>query len=159
MPRPASGFTLLEMMIVIAIIGIVAAVGLPSFRYLTSSTKVKSASTELYLGLIRARNEAVKRNRLVSVSKNAAGWAAGWQIIADDNQDGVFTGADRMVHETSAQARVTITSDQDSVVFLSSGRILGALPVLEVTSAETPAMKRCITADLTGRPYTKEGDC
>lgn len=167
MRRATSGFTLLEMMIVIAIIGVVAAVGLPSFRYLTSTTKVKGASTELYLAMIRARNEAVKRNRLVSVIRNDAGWQAGWQIVADSNNDRAFTSADRVLNETGAQSRVTITSADNRFVFMSSGRILPPdsppftpwFPRLEVTSGETSSMKRCITTDLTGRPYTKEGAC
>lgn len=161
MPRPARGFTLLEMMIVIAIIGIVAAVGLPSFRYLTSTNRVKSASTELYLALIRARNEAVKRNRPVSLSKNPAGWQAGWRIIADGNSDGSFTTSDpdRLVAETGEQKRVTITSVDDSIVFLASGRVQSGAPQIEVTSQENTALQRCISADLTGKPYTKEGGC
>lgn len=160
MRRATSGFTVLELMMVIAILGVLAAVAFPSFRYLSSSTKVKSASTELYLALIRARNEAVKRNRLVALTKNAAGWQAGWQIIADDDNDGAFTSADRMVHETGAFPRISITSAQDSVVFLTSGRIQGnVVPEIEVTSEETSSMQRCISADLTGKPYTKEGGC
>jgi type IV fimbrial biogenesis protein FimT len=160
MRRTTGGFTIIELMIVITLLGVVTAIALPSFRYLTSSTKVKSASTELYLGLIRARNEAVKRNRLVSLTRHADGWQAGWRITADVDNDGSFTGtADRMVHETGAFTRVTITGAADSVVFLSSGRISSGLPEFTVTSEEIATMQRCISADLTGRPYTKEGAC
>ena len=158
--RRASGFTVLEMMIVIAIIGIVSAIALPSFRYLTSTTKVKSASTELYLGLIRARNEAVKRNRLVSFEKTGATWAGGWRVIADADQDGDFDSSDTVVAITGAQARVTISSDYDSIVFLTSGRTKDNVePAFGVTSEETASMQRCISADLTGKPFTKEGAC
>jgi type IV fimbrial biogenesis protein FimT len=161
MRRAASGFTLLEMMIVIAILGIVAAIAFPSFTYLSANTKIKNASTELYLALIRARNEAVKRNRLVSVTRNAGGWAAGWQIIADQNNDGDFVDAeDRVLVDAGALKRITITASQASIVFMASGRVQGTgTPTLEVVSQENPGMKRCITADLTGKPYTKEGPC
>lgn len=167
MRRATSGFSVLELMMVLAILGVLSAIAFPSFRYLSSSTKVKSASTELYLALIRARNEAVKRNRLVSLTSNAAGWQAGWQIVADDNNDGAFTSADRVVLDSGAIPRVTITSPDASFVFLASGRVLTPdpppftpwMPRVEVTSDETPSMQRCISADLTGKPFTKEGAC
>jgi len=163
MRRATSGFSLLEMMAVVAILGILMAVAFPSFTYLSSTTKVKSASTELYLALIRSRNEAVKRNRLVSITKNSSGWQAGWQIIADSNNDGSFTTADRLLLDSGEQKRVTITSGVDSVVFLASGRIQGsAVPSFVVTAAEKATMKRCVAADLTGKPYIRDpgsGSC
>lgn len=161
MRRATAGFTLLEMMIVVAIMGVLAALAFPSFRYLTSTTKVKGASTELYLALIRARNEAVKRNRPVTLTRSDANWQDGWRIIADTNNDGDFADADdRVVMETGAQARVTITSDEAGVVFLPSGRTQNSDTIkLTITSAESASTQRCVTADLTGKPYTKEGAC
>jgi type IV fimbrial biogenesis protein FimT len=158
----ASGFTLLELMIVIAIAGVLAAMAIPSFKYLASTTKLKSASTEMYLAMIRARNEAVKRNRQVAVVPNAAGWAAGWNVIVDADKSGAFTtgGGDITVMATSAPQRVTITEKNNltQVVFLTSGRVQTA-PSLQITSQEESDKKRCIRADLTGKPYTSEGAC
>ena len=172
MRRGSAGFTLLELMTVLAILGILVSVAIPSFGYMAANTKVKSASTELYLALIRARSESVKRNRAVSISANAGGWQEGWQIIADGNNDGDFadvaTNNDRLVNEQGALKRVSITegSGNTSIVFRPTGRICTTCladadpPALQVTSDDKDyKLQRCISTDLTGRPYIKPEGC
>lgn len=164
--RHAAGFSLLELMAVISIMAILTALAIPGFGYLAASTKVKAASTELYLAMVRARSEAVKRNRAVSVVAHADGWQAGWQVIADANNDGDFldvaTDDDRLIVEQGTLARVTVTMASTSVVFRPTGRISGAAPEFEVTSEDQDRkvdLLRCVQADLTGRPYVKPEAC
>lgn len=158
-PR-SSGFSLLELMTVITILAILASVAIPGFGHLAASTKVKGASTELYLAMVRARSEAVKRNRAVSIVADAAGWGAGWQIIADGNNDGDFADVpdpDRIVIQQGALNRVSITMAATSVVFRPTGRVsAAAVPVFTVTSEDQDRkedLQRTVTVDLTGRPY------
>ena len=163
MRRAVAGFTLLEALMVMAIIGIMAAIALPGLGQLSASTKVKNASTELYLALIRARSEAVKRNRSVAVAAVDAGnWDAGWQIIADTDKDGAFEpDADRVVIEQGPLQRVAITMADDSVVFRPTGRISGDAPAFDLVSEDPDYadLKRCVSADLTGRPFIKTEAC
>jgi len=166
MGRGSAGFTLLELMTVLAVIGILVSIAIPSFGYMAANTKVKSASTELYLALIRARSEAVKRNRGVSISAHADGWQAGWRIIADANNDGdyadVATDDDRLLIVQDPLKRVAISevAAATSVVFRPTGRISGAAPSFEITSEDPDyALQRCISADLTGRAYVKAEAC
>lgn len=65
MMRAANGFSLLELMITLAIIGILAAVGLPSFREMLVSARTKGAAENIMAGLRVARSEAIKRNTVV----------------------------------------------------------------------------------------------
>lgn len=165
MRRGSGGFTLLEVLTVMAVIGILATLAIPGFGYLAASTKVKGASTELYLAMIRARNESVKRNRNVSIVADAGGWNKGWQIIADGDNDGAYDATDaddRVVTTQGELRRVAITMAATSVVFRSSGRISGAAPSFTVTSEDQDRkvdLQRCVQVDLTGRPYVKEGAC
>jgi type IV fimbrial biogenesis protein FimT len=164
--RGSAGFTVLELMMVITIMAILAAMAIPGFGFLAASTKVKGASTELYLALYRARAESVKRNRGVAViatSGSAANWHDGWQIIADANNDGDYADVgsddDRLVAQQSAQ-RVTISMDADNVVFRPNGRISGTAPAFDVASDDPEfELKRCVTADITGKPYIRTTVC
>ena len=156
--RRSAGFTVLELMIVITIMAILASMAIPGFGYLAANTKVKGASTELYLALYRARAESVKRNRGVAViatSGDEANWHAGWQIVADGNNDGDYLDTasdDRIVATQSALLRVTISMDEDNVVFRPNGRISGAAPLFDVASDDPKHdIKRCVSADLTGK--------
>ena len=84
------GFTLIELMITIALLGILLALALPSFSDMIRRTAVSSAASSLSVALATARSEAVKRGRNVSVCKSTNGstcvtsgdWSTGWVIYA-----------------------------------------------------------------------------
>ena len=64
-PRPL-GFSLIELMIGIVIIGILAGVAIPSFRIWLQNTQIRNASESIANGLQKARAEAVARNTNVA---------------------------------------------------------------------------------------------
>lgn len=63
--RPHTGFSLIEMMIVVAIVAIVSAIAFPSYRVWIQNTKIRSTAESIQNGLQIARAEAVKRNASV----------------------------------------------------------------------------------------------
>ena len=85
------GFTLIELMVTVAIAGILMSVGLPSFNQTISNGRLTSNINKLVTAFNYARSEAVKRNQSVTVIKIGGGtgnWTGGWKVFLDLNGNG-----------------------------------------------------------------------
>lgn len=156
-------FTLIELIVTLAVLAIVAAIALPSFAEFLRGVRASSDVSAITGSLSLARSEAIKRNRNVCIS--ADDWAAGWQVRVDDNGDGTCGGAETVLREfsgISAVAGISVERDDtetDQIVFLSSGRADGEYS-LEYRSKEgecTPHRDRNLSIVRTGR--TEIGRC
>lgn len=141
-----AGFSLVELMVVISIVAILSAIGLPSFRALIENQKIRSASSDLYTALVRARSEAIKRNTTVTLSPISGNWASGWQI-ANPAVSGSY------LEEHGSVSNVTITGP-GSVTYQSSGRLTNSTNSTFTVSSGTVS-SRCVYIDLSGRPAVK----
>ena len=65
--RHQRGFTLLEMMVTVAAVGILLAIGVPSFRYIANANRIATEANNLLGDLQFARSEAIKEGQSVSV--------------------------------------------------------------------------------------------
>ncbi len=74
------GMTLVEMMVTIAILGIIAAMAAPSFTSALEDARLSGAAEAVYLQLQEARSEAVKRSTTVTVSFNTNTWCSGFVV-------------------------------------------------------------------------------
>jgi len=89
------GFTIVELMITVALIAVIAGIGIPSFRQLIATNRVTATINEFHSGLRLARVEAVKRNANVvfcaTSNQTSCGgsWNDGWLIYHDADGDGV----------------------------------------------------------------------
>jgi type IV fimbrial biogenesis protein FimT len=70
----AGGFSLIELMIVLAIMGLLLVLGVPSFSLLLQNAQVRTAAESVENGLNLARVEAVRRNALVSFTLVGNDW-------------------------------------------------------------------------------------
>lgn len=86
------GFTLIELMVTVAVLAIIVAIGVPSLQGFIASSRLRSASQDLWSSIQTARMEAIRRNQRVTVCKanatlsncdNASQWHNGWIVFVD----------------------------------------------------------------------------
>jgi len=145
--RSSAGFTMVELLVTIAIATILATVAIPSFSGLIASQRAKTAASELFASLLTARSDAIMRNANVTVSPLAGGWnQGGWQILDPSNI---------VLESHGVVAGVTITPAGGGVTFRPSGRILASSTAsfLITTKSGSSTYYQCISLNLSGRPY------
>lgn len=120
------GFTLIEMMVVVAIVAILAALAGPSFRDLIDGWRVRSAVEEITNTIYYARSEAIKRGGRVSVRKNCATgtnqeWQCGWIVFTDADSNGALKAAspdlDVVLQTFPAQTGVNVNHIRNTSFF------------------------------------------
>src|SRR5215210_4587284 len=83
--RVNRGFTLPELLIVVTVMGVLLAAGVPSFVEFIKNQRVKTASFDVFSSLVVARSEAITRNTSVTITPTTtANWANGWTITYVD---------------------------------------------------------------------------
>jgi type IV fimbrial biogenesis protein FimT len=144
------GFTLIEMLVVLAIVAIGLAIAEPGFTKLIATQRARDAATGLQSALLKTRSEAVKRNADATLSPVGSGWEGGWRIV---------DAGSKVVHDQQPLAGVSITGGPALVVYDGTGRIVGVAPSFDVISKVDSTIRRCVTADPSGRPHLKASSC
>ncbi len=157
-----NGFSLIELVIVIAVGGILMAMGLPAFKTVLDSTKSKAAAESILSGLRFARGEAIKRNvpmrfQLVSSLDNTCALSSAsvlWVVNQDDNAAATRSpvgacGAATFIPADDPDpcnpAKVThpagnpACNDDPFIAFKSDSRSFSAVTVSAVTATATAA--------------------
>ena len=144
-PIHKSGFSLVELMVVVAIIGISAAVGVPSFFSWVQDTKTRSVAESLQNGIKLAQTEAVRRSRQVRFSLTDATPALGattsvtgknWMIDAAPISGS--TDAAEFVQGSASGVggnSVVVTGSNVSITFNSIGRVTTGAATYAITNA------------------------
>ena len=106
--RSNRGFTLIELMLVVAVLGIIVLIAAPSFQRAIHSNQLRTETSRLLSALNLARSEAISRNAIVSlcpsryasdgVAACSKTYADGWIIFTNSDRDRVVDeGSDNIV--------------------------------------------------------------
>ena len=152
------GFTLVEMLIAVALVAILLTIGIPSFRFVTNSNRIAAEINGLLGDMQFARSEAVKEGQAVTVcvstdgancatGANANAWQSGW-IVSDVNGNVLraqppFSGSDTFIASNAVRA---VTFNREGY---ANGIANGTLITLH-DSTSNRNWTRCLSITLVG---------
>jgi len=146
-----TGFTLIELIVSITIVAILATIAVPSFTEFSASQRVKAAASNLFISILRARSEAIKRDATVTLTPIGGDWAKGWTM-----QD--TASPDLNLERQDLTGNITI-SGPASLSYRSSGRLADTSVTGFSISGSGTSSQRCVTVSLDGQPMNKTGAC
>jgi type IV fimbrial biogenesis protein FimT len=158
----AQGFSLPELMVVIAIMAIVMGYAVPGLRDLMATERVKSASFDLITAAMYARSEAGKRGNSISIkAASSNNLETGWCVIFGTAADCDLTtpAAETMrVQQGYSTVSFTWKTSAGPISFGQTGR-LSTQVQLEIADISNTNLKRCVIIDVTGVPSSRSGAC
>ena len=143
----ARGFTLVEVMIVLAVTAMIAAVAIPSFQSVITTNTLATQANDLVAALNYARSEAVKRRQSVALSaNNGNNWEDGWTIT---DADGTL-----LRNYDALRGNSTLTATTNTVQYLPSGFVNSAASITFDLCINAGEPGRQIELSPIGRPHT-----
>jgi type IV fimbrial biogenesis protein FimT len=146
------GFTLVELMVTIAVVAILAAVAVPGLQAFVARSGMNGVRDDFAIALQRARLDAINRNTCVSVCQLAAAggtqcatgaavgqWHQGWVTYVDAACSGALTAADVISVRQPGNARYTLQVGNGGAVgvmtFDPRGALVAGVATFEVRDA------------------------
>jgi type IV fimbrial biogenesis protein FimT len=170
-----SGFTLLELMIAVAIAAVLLVVALPNYQQMIKNNCLTTDANSLVTSLQQARSEAVKRSSTTTLTATNASdtnneWGLGWKVTIDEDRNGNGTldaGEDydgdgalsnsalvRQVNLTCTATTMDEPADTTSISYDSSGFPSTSAKV-NICDDRTGETGRQVSISFTGRPQTE----
>ena len=180
------GFTVIELLVVVAILSILMGVAAPSLRDLLMNATVTSQANDLMSAFATARSEAIRRGVRTAICTSTNGtsctnsnWHEGWIVFTDADANGaVDAGSPPLKVQPTTDGQNTLTSAGHGtngagsrfVAFSPVGSLAGGLATVTFTlcdyrtttnvGAAAAANKgRTISVSATGRPRVQKSTC
>ena len=134
---PHAGFTLVELMVTLAIAAILLAAGMPNFSGIIKNQEIQTTARDFFAALNLARSEAIRRNTRVDLipAQDGTDWGKGWVIFVDHNNN--------------------LKPDKDDEIIFTHGPVP---TYLAIESKFTDASAKYITYNGQGRTRTNKND-
>lgn len=150
-PRKVRGVTLIELAVVMTILVVLLGIMAPSFTEFLAAQRAKALSYDLTSDLMLARNEALKRNAAIVISRDGAGWQEGWAVTTAATNE-LLSRRDGLVRG------VSVSGAPATIRFDVNGRVAWPLAAVRITIA-SESTNRCVELDLSGRARSLSGAC
>jgi type IV fimbrial biogenesis protein FimT len=169
------GFTLVELLVVLAVGASLLAIAVPGYAYLVNASRLTTLTNDLVATLHLARSEAIRRGTRVTICKtsnpmlaqpscdSAADWHEGWLVFVDGGTRGVIDSGDTVLRVQDRAPSGTIITANNYRHFISyrpSGvsQSSNGLPngTIHICVA---GKRRDIVINVTGRPRLDSGIC
>lgn len=146
-----NGFTLIELMVTVAVMAVLLTVVVPSFTLVIQNNRLVTGANHVVTALNLARSESIKLGQAVNVSANGADWNSGIVVRTAAGTDirffEPFTG------------NITVTGTVATVSYQADGRVTAAAAFSICDSSRSGETGRSVTVTATGRIATTNLVC
>ena len=154
-----NGFTLLELMIVLAIAGITLGIAIPSMNGFVKNDRITSFRNALHIDLMVGRSKAVETNQTVVVCASSdqatcgGSYQDGWIVAIDTDNSGVIDATDTLVKvQASIPGGITFADGgMNPIVFDSRGFAPNSIGAISVCDNRGNSYAKTISISRTGR--------
>ena len=168
------GFTLVELMIVLALLSLLLSLGLPAFQQLQISTRIQVQVHRLLASIVLTRSEAIKRNLPVVMCATPNGdecsgvFADGWMIFVDSDSDRQRDSNEELIRVEAALPdgytvtnRAATRNANEQISYRPDGSARRNLTLMVCSSQRPDIASWSVVLNLVGRPRLARawGDC